>query len=81
MKRGNYSASRLPLAAALVILSCLPEMTANAQVTDAYRRLWSDPAVIQRIERNIEMSRKGDATITIVGQEGCGRSAEIVIHA
>ena len=70
MKSELRGACSLPVAAVFVTILGLPGLTANAQVTEAYRKLWNDPAVVQRIDRNIEKNRKGDAAITIVGQEG-----------
>ncbi len=37
---------------------------------EAYRQQWRDPALTQRIDRNIERYRKGDAEITVVDGEG-----------
>lgn len=35
-----------------------------------FNRLWNDPVVTGRIERNIEKYRKGDAMIEVVGKDG-----------
>ena len=43
---------------------------ARSQVPAAYTKLWSDPAVAGRLQRDIEKYRKGDATIDITGQDG-----------
>jgi GH35 family endo-1,4-beta-xylanase len=56
--------------AAIAVLFALLGNRAQAQVPESYRRLWSDPAVVRRIEQNIEKHRKGDVTITVVGQDG-----------
>jgi GH35 family endo-1,4-beta-xylanase len=58
------------MAATIAVLFALFGGTATAQSLDSYRKLWSDPALNQRIDRNIEKYRKGDATIEIVGQDG-----------
>ena len=54
----------------IAIILTLPCTKAGAQVPQSYRKLWNDPAVAQRIERNIEKYRKGDTTIKIVRQDG-----------
>jgi GH35 family endo-1,4-beta-xylanase len=41
-----------------------------ADVPEIYRTLWSDPAVVARIEGGIEKHRKGDAVIEVVGKDG-----------
>lgn len=43
---------------------------AQAEPPEAYRKLWNDPAVTGRIERDIEKHRKGDVTIEVVGEGG-----------
>lgn len=53
-----------------IILSVLILTTAQAQTPESYRKLWRDPAVNARIERNIEKYRKGDATIEVVDAKG-----------
>ncbi|MCX7826876.1 MAG: endo-1,4-beta-xylanase [Verrucomicrobiae bacterium] len=44
--------------------------SARAQAPESFSRLWNDPAVAGRIERDIEKHRKGDATIEVVGSDG-----------
>jgi GH35 family endo-1,4-beta-xylanase len=55
--------------AALFLLLACPGGT-NAEIPESYRKLWSDPATKQRIERNIEKHRKGDAVIQVVDRDG-----------
>jgi GH35 family endo-1,4-beta-xylanase len=59
----------LAITAAIAGVLALPD-AAEAQVPESYRKLWSDPALAQRIERNIEKNRKGDATITVADADG-----------
>lgn len=55
----------------LLILSLsLLGAAAQAELPDAYRQLWRDPAVNTRIERNIEKFRKSDAAIEVLGADG-----------
>ena len=42
----------------------------QAAAPESYQKLWRDPALNQRIERNIEQHRKGDAIIEVVGKDG-----------
>jgi len=71
MKSERYDAWRRPVtAAAIAVVFTVLGAVAEAQTPDSYRKLWKDPAVIQRIERNIEKHRKGDATIKVVGADG-----------
>ncbi|MBM3859054.1 MAG: glycoside hydrolase family 10 [Verrucomicrobia bacterium] len=53
-----------------IITSLLVLATAHAETPESYRKLWRDPAVNARIERNIEKYRKGDATIEVVDAKG-----------
>lgn len=55
-----------------VIMLCLSlsGVAAQADPPEAYRKLWRDPGVNDRIERNIEKYRKGDAAIEVVGKDG-----------
>ena len=55
----------------LIIMISLLALTASpVELPETYRKLWRDPAVNARIERNIERYRKGDATIAVVDAEG-----------
>lgn len=54
------------VAAALVLFAA----AAGAGTPDAYRARWRDPAVVARIDANIEKHRKGDAAITITDADG-----------
>lgn len=70
MKRSRFGVRRsLTLAVALVVLS-LPSLCCAQETLDAFRQLWNDPAVNERIDRNIERYRKGDATLKIVDADG-----------
>jgi len=71
MTNEMYDGWSRPIATAAMgaVLAIAGEM-AEAQTPESYRKLWSDPAVTQRIERNIEEHRKGDATVKVVGEEG-----------
>jgi endo-1,4-beta-xylanase len=64
-------ACRRPVTAAAIaaVFTALGAM-AEAQTPESYRKLWKEPAVVQRIERNIEQHRMGDATIKVVGADG-----------
>lgn len=53
----------------ILILSLLAT-AAQAATPEAYRKLWRDPALNERIERNIEKYRKGDATIEVLDAAG-----------
>ena len=57
-------------AAAIVVLSTFLGATTGAEPPEAYRKLWRDPAVNERIERNIEKYRKGDATLEVISKDG-----------
>ncbi len=50
-----------------MILLCAADVFAQNSV---YEKLWSDPSVVKQIQNNIEKHRKGDATITVVDQNG-----------
>ena len=45
-------------------------VTAQAAAPEAYRKLWRDPAINARIDRNIEQFRKGDVSLTVVDAAG-----------
>ncbi len=71
MKRNvQRMTSRLIPAAAIAILATLVGGSTRAGVPESYRKLWNDPATAQRIERNIEKHRKGDAMLEVVGPDG-----------
>ncbi|MBM4032973.1 MAG: hypothetical protein FJ291_14460 [Planctomycetes bacterium] len=71
MRGGPHPARQLAVvASAVAAVLALLGAAAQGQAPESYRTLWSDPAVADRIERNIEMYRKGDATIAVVGRDG-----------
>jgi len=53
-----------------ILTLSLLAMTAQAATPEAYRSCWRDPALNERIERNIEKYRKGDATIEVLDAAG-----------
>jgi len=54
----------------IVFASLLFATAAQAETPETFQRLWSDPDVAGRIERDIEKHRKGDATIKVIGKDG-----------
>ena len=71
MQREIYrKLGRLAPAITIATIGILLCGSARAAELEAYRKLWRDPAIVQRIQDNIEKHRKGDATIEIVGQDG-----------
>ncbi|MCX7045499.1 MAG: endo-1,4-beta-xylanase [Candidatus Sumerlaeota bacterium] len=60
------------IAAALLGAAALPGLgaIASAETPEGYHKLWSDPALTQRIEKNIERYRKQDAALEIVSADG-----------
>lgn len=71
MKGGSSPVPCQPvMATAIAVILALLSTTVEARAPESYRKLWGDPAVTERIERNIEKHRKGDATITVVGPDG-----------
>ncbi len=54
----------------LIGMASLLAAAAQAATPDVYRNLWRDPALNERIERNIEKYRKGDATIEVKDAAG-----------
>ncbi|MBM3889125.1 MAG: glycoside hydrolase family 10, partial [Verrucomicrobia bacterium] len=54
----------------IVFASLLLAVAAQAQIPETFQRLWNDPAVAGRIERDIEKYRKGDTVIEVVGKDG-----------
>ena len=62
--------NRLPaiLAAAVALLSAA--VPARAEVPETFRKLWSDPQVVARIDRDTEQYRKADAVIELVDAQG-----------
>jgi len=54
----------------LVLLLALIARTSIAGPPESYQKKWRDEAVNQRIERNIEQYRKGDATLEVVDAAG-----------
>jgi hypothetical protein len=55
--------------AALPVLATLSG-PAEAETPESYRKLWSDPALTARLQRDIEQHRKGDAVIEVVDAAG-----------
>jgi endo-1,4-beta-xylanase len=55
------------LAVATILLTT---MQASAAAPDIYQKRWSDPAVVKRIDENIEKHRKGEAVIEVVDAAG-----------
>ena len=45
-------------------------VTTQAATPEIYSKLWRDPSVNARIDRNIEQYRKGDAAITVMDAAG-----------
>ena len=43
---------------------------AAAEIPDAYRKLWSDPALTARLQRDIEQHRKGYAVLRVIDAAG-----------
>ena len=54
----------------IVFASLLFATAAQAETPETFQRLWNDPVVAGRIERDIEKHRKGDATIKVIGKDG-----------
>ena len=44
--------------------------SASAGTPEVYRKAWNDPAVVKRIDENIERYRKGDAVVEVVNAQG-----------
>lgn len=59
-----------PIAAIFAIVLSWASGHTIAQTPASYRSLWNDPAIVKRIDRNIETYRKGDATIEVVDEAG-----------
>lgn len=64
--RALFAATALVFSAVLVAM-CSP---ASAGVPESYAKLWSDPAVVKRIDAGIERNRKGNAALEVVGKDG-----------
>jgi len=45
-------------------------LSAEIGVPEKYRQLWSDPALVKRIDEGIEKNRKGDAGLRVVDEKG-----------
>ncbi len=58
-----------PSLPALAILA-LAVPRGGDDIPESYRKLWSDPAVVERIDRGIERNRKGDLAIELTGADG-----------
>lgn len=43
---------------------------AHAEVPEAYRKAWNDPALVKRIDDGIERNRKGEVTLRVVDAAG-----------
>ena len=70
MKREiQYQLGRLA-PAAIALIFAMSGGWACGGVPESYRKLWRDPALVERIQCNIDKHRKQDATIEVVGQEG-----------
>ncbi|MCX6898596.1 MAG: endo-1,4-beta-xylanase [Verrucomicrobia bacterium] len=54
----------------IVFASLLFTAATQAEIPETFQRLWNDPAVAGRIDRDIEKHRKGDATIKVIGKDG-----------
>lgn len=54
----------------IIILVGIFGAAAQADAPESYRQQWCDPALKARIERNIEIYRKGDATVEVVDAAG-----------
>lgn len=59
----------MKIIAPILTLTLFAAMT-RAEIPQAFQKLWNDPAVAGRIERDIEKHRKGDATVEVVGKDG-----------
>lgn len=59
-------------AAAAAAFHMIPSevLAAGPELPSAYRKLWEDPKLAERVERNIEQHRKGPATVTLVDRAG-----------
>ena len=55
---------------AVLLVPALLTSAAQAETPESYRKLWSDPALTARLQRDIEQSRKGDAVIEVVDAAG-----------
>lgn len=58
------------LVAAAGLVGAVWPNPARAATPDSYRKQWSEPAVVKRIDEGIERNRKGDAVIEVVDQAG-----------
>ena len=54
----------------LAAAALLGTVRTRAELPEAYRRLWNDPAIRERIDRGIEQHRKGDAVVRLVSADG-----------
>jgi GH35 family endo-1,4-beta-xylanase len=70
MKAPHHFVHTQPTAAIIVGLVALHACTAAAEMPESYHKLWNDPTVAERIDRNIEKYRKADATIEVVDADG-----------
>ena len=59
-------ASAVAALLALALLAC----PAKAETPEAYRKLWSDPALTARLQHDIEQHRKGEAILVVVDAAG-----------
>ena len=60
----------LKLAATMALMCGSFHGMTRAETPESFCKLWSDPAVAGRIERDIEKHRKGGATMAFVGRDG-----------
>jgi len=65
---GNSGKIALAAALAGVLLTATPP--ARGALPEGYRKLWSDPALVRRIDAGIEKHRKQDAAITLRTADG-----------
>ncbi len=68
LKRREKSGVFWPLIL-LIAIGCLP-VPGHAQKLEKYRKLWEDPALMEKIDNNIETFRKQDAVIKVVSEDG-----------
>lgn len=60
----------VPCGLAPLVLALLASQVPAQELSAEYRRLWNDPALQQKIDRNIRAHRLGDATVELVGPGG-----------
>lgn len=70
MDRPIPRARQARVLAATLLVVVLGTQTVDAEPPAAYRARWHAPGIQERIARNIEAHRKGDATVRIVDRSG-----------